>query len=232
MIVKKFAAALATSLTAIVFAVFSFGTALASPAVSTKYKTYSVPGKSAQQLFAHMSRYGPHVNGSPALATTAANITHSAKLNRQKRCRLKNYKMNMSFIITLPKARNQSTMSKSQRKRWNQFSAHAKWHELQHRTIWIKCARHIERKVRKMRAQRTCEMAWSIARKIANSELEKCDAKHSAFDKRESKRAARLPLIAQAMRPQRKHATARTNLRKVAKKSSTRRRMGRMDDDR
>jgi len=216
----------------VVFALASLfaGSAFAAPKVSTKYKSYSVPGKSAQQLFQHMSRYGPHANGSPALATTAANFTHSAKLNRKGKCRLQNYQVNMAFVITLPKARNRRSMSKSLRKRWDQFATHAKWHELQHRKIWVQCARRIEAKVRKMGGQKSCERAWARARQIANVQLKSCDAKHARFDDRESTRAAKLPLIAQALRPQRQRKSSKVANRQVVHKSTTKRKMGKMYD--
>lgn len=204
----------------------------AAPKVSTKYKSYSVPGKSAQQLFTHMSRYGPHANGSPALATTAANFTHSAKLAQGRNCRLRNYRVNMSFTITLPKARNQKSMSRNLRKRWKQFASHAKWHELQHRAIWIRCAKRIEKKVRALGAQRSCSAAWDRARSIANAELARCDQQHAAFDQKESSRAAQLPLIKQAMKPPaRARSSAKPQRRKVAyKKQSTRLRFGKLNE--
>lgn len=172
----------------------------AKPKISTSYKSYSVPGKSAQQLFAHMSRYGPHANGGPALATTSASFSHGAKLRHGKGCKLSDYQVSMKFVITLPKARNKKAMSPKLRKRWGQFAAHAKWHEQQHRKIWIRCANKIEARVRRMSARRSCEAAWEKARDIASQELEKCDEQHAAFDRKESKRASKLPLIKQALR--------------------------------
>ena len=208
----------------------SSGAAVAAPNVSTKFKSYSVPGSSAQQLFSHMSRYGPHANGSPALATTAASFSHSAKLDEKRSCRLRDYTVNMSFVITLPKARNQNAMSKPLRKRWKQFASHARWHELQHKAIWIGCAKKIERKVRQIGRQSSCEVAWSKARNIANAELARCDQLHAAFDNKESTRAASLPLIKQALRPTtRTRSNVPVKRRQVSYKKDNRR-MGKMYD--
>ncbi|MGI9372201.1 MAG: DUF922 domain-containing protein [Hyphomicrobiales bacterium] len=211
--------ALVAALASFAHIVFAVPQANAKPKVSTSYKSYSVPGKSAQQLFAHMSRYGPHANGAPALATTAANFSHGAKLRRGKGCKLTSYQVSMKFVITLPKARNKSAMPPKLRKRWGQFAAHAKWHEQQHRKIWIRCARKIEKRVRALRPQRSCETAWAKARDIASQELERCDVKHAAFDRKESKRASKLPLIKQALRAPAPSKTRRTASNRSRKQS-------------
>ncbi|MGI9482253.1 MAG: DUF922 domain-containing protein [Hyphomicrobiales bacterium] len=205
--------------------------AYSAPNVSTKFKSYSVPGSSAQQLFSHMSRYGPHANGSPALATTAASFSHSAKLDQGRNCRLRNYKVNMSFVITLPKARNQAAMSKPLRKRWKQFASHARWHELQHKAIWVTCAKRIESKVRRIGSQPSCNVAWVKARAIANAELARCDGLHAAFDNKESTRAASLPLIKQALRPAKSSQKSKAaTRRRVSYKQQNSRRLGKMYD--
>lgn len=174
--------------------------ALAKPVVKTKYKSYSVPGTSPYALLSYMQRNGPSVNGSHALASTAASIHHKADFKGTGNCKIKNYKITMSFTITLPKAKHVSRMPKKVRSRWKQFASHARWHENKHKQIWIGCANRIEKKVRSLRSRGSCNAVWKRARALAKVELARCDRLHAAFDRKETARAARIPLIAQALR--------------------------------
>ena len=103
------------------------------------------------------------MNGSHALASTAATIHHKADFKGSGACKIKNYKVTMSFTITLPKAKHISRMPKKVRSRWKQFASHARWHENKHRAIWIGCAAKIERKIRAMGGASNCNAAWSKA---------------------------------------------------------------------
>ena len=181
--------------------------ASAKPVIKTKYKSYSVPGTSPYALLSYMQRNGPNVNGSHALASTAASIHHKADFKGTGNCRIKNYKVTMSFTITLPKAKHISRMPKKVRSRWKQFASHARWHENKHKQIWIGCAQRIERKVRALRARGSCNAVWAKARALAKVELARCDRLHAAFDRKETARASRIPLIAQALRAPRAKST-------------------------
>ena len=205
-----FAVAVACSITA----VLGFDVpAMAKPVVKTKYKSYSVPGTSPYALLSYMQRNGPNVNGSHALASTAASIHHKADFTGSSNCKIRNYKVTLSFTITLPKAKHASRMPKKVRSRWKQFASHARWHENKHTQIWIGCAQRIERKVRSLRAKGNCNTVWSKARALAKVELARCDRMHAAFDRKETARASRIPLIAQALRaPKAKSSGLRKSL--------------------
>ena len=186
----------------------SIAPAEAKPTVKTKYKSYSVPGTTAYDLLSYMQRNGPNVNGSHALASTAANIHHKAGFSKNKTCKLKNYRVSMSFVITLPRAKHASRMPRKVRRRWKQFVKHARWHENRHKAIWIGCAGKIERKIRAMGGSSNCDATWAKASAIAKAELARCDRLHAAFDRKETARASKLPLIAQALRAPRTRSGA------------------------
>ncbi len=172
----------------------------AKPIVKTSFKSYSVPGTSAYALLSYMQRNGPHANGSRALATTSASFRYQADAHKANGCKLKNFRVSTTFVITLPKAKNASRMSSKVRRRWGQFVKHARWHENRHKAIWIGCAKKIERVAGSMGRQRSCSAAWSKAQSIVKTELARCDRLHAAFDRRETARASKIPLIAQALR--------------------------------
>ena len=172
----------------------------AKPVVKTSFKSYSVPGTSAYALLSYMQANGPHANGSRALATTSASFRYKADAVTSNGCRLKNFQVSTTFVITLPKATQRSGMSSGVRKRWGQFVKHARWHENRHKQIWIGCAKKIERAARSMGRQSSCNAAWAKAQSIVKTELARCDRLHAAFDRRETARASKLPLIAAALR--------------------------------
>lgn len=195
----KFGGALAATVGALLLVVDAAPVA-AKPAVTTKVKYYSVPGTSSQALLSYMQRNGPNVNGSRALASASANFRYKADAVASKGCRLKNFRVSANFVITLPRATQKSKMSSGVRKRWRHFVKHARWHENHHKKIWVGCARKIERVVRSMGGQRSCNAAWAKARSIVKSELNRCDKIHAAFDRKETANAPTIPLIAQALR--------------------------------
>lgn len=147
-----------------------------------------------------MQRNGPHANGSRALATTSASFRYQADAVTGNGCKLKNFRVSTTFIITLPKATNASQMTPRVRKHWRQFVKHARWHENRHKAIWIGCAKKIERSAKAMGRQSSCKAAWAKAQGIVKTELARCDRLHAAFDRKETARASRIPLIAQALR--------------------------------
>ncbi|NNF77720.1 MAG: DUF922 domain-containing protein, partial [Rhizobiales bacterium] len=112
-----------------VFLVAGSAPVSAKPIVKTSFKSYSVPGTSAYALLSYMQRNGPHANGSRALATTAASFRYQADAHTSNGCKLKNFRVTTTFVITLPKATNASKMPSKVRKRWGQFVKHARWHE-------------------------------------------------------------------------------------------------------
>ncbi len=199
--------------------------ATAKPIIKTSFKSYSVPGTSDYALLSYMQRNGPRANGSHALATTSASFRYQADAHKANGCTLKNFRVSTTFVITLPKATNRSNMSSRVRKRWGQFLKHARWHENRHRSIWISCAKKIERVAKAMGTQRSCSAAWSKAQAIVKKELARCDRLHATFDRKETARASRIPLIAAALR------APKTKTRRVALKKALRYTHSRANDD-
>ncbi len=200
--------------------------ATAKPAVKTKYTYYTISGTSARNLYQQMISRGPHVSGDRALAATRAETRQSGDFVMRKSCRVKNYKIGINFTIKLPKVANERKLPKRLRRDWRKFYKFVRSHELQHKAIWIGCARQVERKVRAIRAS-TCRSADSQANKIFRAVAKACEAKHDAFDRAEQKRLARHPLVVAAKRvPRRSKTKTKTRAARATAKVTARRYVG------
>lgn len=217
----KSAGAFAAAALGVVLLVAEPAPLAAKPIVKTSFKSYSVPGTSAYALLSYMQRNGPHANGSRALATTAASFRYQADTHNANGCKLKNFRVTTTFVITLPKATSASKMPSNVRKRWKQFVKHARWHENRHKSIWIGCAKKIERAASAMNRQSSCRAAWSKAQAIVKTELARCDRLHATFDRKETARASKIPLIAQALRAP-KTASGRVAIKKALRYTHSR----------
>lgn len=185
---------------------FAASAAQAEPVHKTKYVYYSVSGKSAADLHRAMMRSGPRVDGAQAYASTSATARQSGDLMQGSSCRIANYSVKLDFVIKLPKIRNEASLPGLDRGRWKSFAQFLKRHEDTHRSIWLTCARTLERQARQVTAK-TCSQ---VERKLDDvwSKLKKsCDAKHDAFDRAERSRLERQPFIVLALQPKRKTST-------------------------
>src|SRR5688572_5103385 len=122
--------------------------ALAKPAFTTKYSYYSIGGDSAGELYDAMIRRGPHVNGARAYASTSATSSQEGRLTQGANCSVDDYRLKIDFVIRLPRLKNEKVLAGATMTRWRQFSQFLKKHEETHRSIWLDCARDLERQVR------------------------------------------------------------------------------------
>lgn len=185
--------ALVSVLAAAAFAMCA-GVADAKPKFKTRYTYYTVAGKTAQDIYKAMLRRGPRVNGAKAYAATSATTTQDGKLRQSKTCRIDNYQLNLAFVIKLPRIKNEKVLPASDRRQWRQFSAFLKTHEETHRSIWLGCAKDLERRVRSIKAK-TCSQADKKAAQLWDSIRASCSKKHNAFDKAEQKKLMRHPFV-------------------------------------
>lgn len=184
----------------------------AKPVITTKYTYYNIAGRDARSLYRQMLRRGPHVSGAKAFASTTASTSHDGQLTGGRSCRVTNYKVRMNFTINLPRLSSAAGLPAADRKRWAAFAAFVRRHEERHRTIWIGCARELERRIRAVRGV-NCDQTDRKAAQIFEQVRAVCDRRHDAFDAAEQKRLARHPLIVAAQRVQRASPTRRVAAR-------------------
>lgn len=168
--------------------------AMAKPVHSTRYSYYTVSGDSAVEIYDAMIHRGPNVNGAKAYAATSATTTQDGKLLQSSSCQIKDYRLKLSFVIKLPKIRNEKVLPAADRKQWRNFSAFLKAHEETHRQIWLGCAANLEAKVRAIKV-RSCSDADAKATKLWDKMRAACSKKHEAFDRAEQKRLMSHPFV-------------------------------------
>lgn len=172
-----------------------FGSAaVAKPVQTTRYTYYTVSGDSAVEIYDAMIKRGPNVNGAKAYAATSATTTQDGKLLQSSSCQIEDYRLKLSFVIKLPKIKNERVLPASDRKQWQNFSAFLKAHEETHRQIWLDCAEDLERKVQAIKA-RSCSEADAKATKLWDKMRAACGKKHEAFDRAEQKRLMAHPFV-------------------------------------
>lgn len=161
--------------------------------MSTRY--YSVGGTTAASLVSYMRAHPIRGDYGNAIA----NIRPSYSLSVVTRpasgvCRASDVTLRLHLSLTLPKARNTSSMSSSTRSAWNAFAAYARQHELTHRSIYVRCANAFVAQALRMSAGNCSALKASIYR-LLESEKRSCEAQQRAFDRGEQGRAANMSLF-------------------------------------
>ena len=184
-------------LLATAFAVGLAGVAYA--AADTQYRYYALYGKDAVEILRSIYSRGPTLHGENAIATIKPNFSVDGRLvQKGGTCRVEGFKINHSFLITLPQLRGKEKLEPKTRVIWDKFAAHAKWHEEEHRRIWIGCIKEAERKITSMRAP-TCAKLDAAGDKEVTRIFKACEQKHRAFDAKEAKTIARHALVQDAL---------------------------------
>lgn len=179
---------------------FSFCDAVvAEPAETTKYTYYTINGKSANDVYRAMQRRGPRVNGAKAYASTAATAVQNGKLVQYSSCRIVDYRIELDFVIRLPRISNEKILPPADRPLWRQFSNFLRQHEETHRRIWRGCAAEVESKVKAIKAK-TCADASRQAARLWEKMQADCDNKHKTFDAAEQQRLMTHPFIKRVLR--------------------------------
>lgn len=166
----------------------------AKPLYTTKYSYYTINGDTAAEIYNAMLRRGPHVNGAKAYASTSATSSQEGKLEQGRSCSVQDYRLNIDFVIRLPRVKNDKQLIGTTKARWRQFSQFLKKHEETHRSIWLACARDLERQVKAI-AVDDCGVADAKAAKLWEQMRKSCARKHDAFDAAEQKRLVRHPFV-------------------------------------
>ncbi|MHA7775910.1 DUF922 domain-containing protein [Roseibium sp. M-1] len=151
-------------------------------------KSYVVRGTSAMEVAAFMRNRPFRGDYGPAIANIRPRYSYTFKTEKkQAQCRITQFRFQIHFTMTLPKARNEKAFDKRTRSAWRSLRSFTRRHEMVHRRIYLDCARDMERKVMKLRPRSCGGIDWQI-RRIVNDGKKACREKHLAFDRRELKR--------------------------------------------
>ena len=173
--------------------------AMAKPVTTTRYDYYTISGANAVEVYDAMLRRGPHVDGDKAYAATSATSSQQGKLVAGQSCRIEGYAVNIDFVIRLPKLRDAGALTRSERRRFEQFTQFLRRHEETHRSIWLQCASQLEAKVAAIRAP-TCGEAEAKSTRLWDAMRKSCSLRHRAFDAAEEKHLLQTPFVRSVLR--------------------------------
>mgnify|MGYP000557274537 CR=1 FL=1 len=165
---------------------------------STQYRSYSVGGTTSKSLVSYMRSRPFHGDRGNAVANIRPyyKLSVATKTSGGK-CRASSVTLNIRFVMTLPKARSESSMASSTRNAWRGFVAFAKQHENTHKNIYVQCAHAFVAKAQRMSASSCVSLQASIRRQL-ETDKRSCESKQRAFDRRDSGRMSRLSLFRMA----------------------------------
>ncbi|MEM8646157.1 MAG: DUF922 domain-containing protein [Pseudomonadota bacterium] len=174
----------------------SFERASAAPKVSTKTIYFTVRGSTPSQVLQSILSRGPGLTrGGKAMATTQAKISQTLKPKGKNGCR---YSSRAVITLRLPRIAKSSLKSRSVRRVWSNFDRYIRAHENRHKSIFLSCARRIDKKARAYIRRNGCKNAKLKITQIMVDERLRCNRLNQAYDRRERSRIRALPLIRQA----------------------------------
>ena len=166
---------------------------------------FTLSGTSERALLDQFVRRGPKVGGRHAFARTRVRSRMRATLaGVAGRCVVRRLTLTMRFQILLPRADKERRFPPAMKRRWRAFLAHLRRHEERHKRIWLACGREAERRLKGLHAS-SCRALNRRMKRIYHAVMARCDARHAAFDARESRLVLRQPFIRAALgRPRRR----------------------------
>ncbi len=170
----------------------------ARPKVHTEMQHYRVDGSDAAAIVSSMMGNHRLLGGRGRVGRTKMKRHIEWEFSETKNsCRVKSHTVRLDFTTQLPRHQAEKRLDGSLRKQWQAFAKHVKWHESQHRSIWLNCARAAENRVNKARAN-TCGQLLKKLDRIYRDSNTACDKLHASFDARETRKLGKHPLIRRA----------------------------------
>ena len=200
----------------------SAGGLFAAPRISTKTIYFTVSGSTPSQVLRSILSRGPGIRtGGKAMATTQANISQTLKPRGKNGCR---YSSKAVITLRLPRLAKSSRKSRSVRRVWRSFDKYIRAHEGRHKSIFLSCAKRIDRRARAYIRKHGCKNAKLKITKIMVDERLRCNRLNQTYDRRERGRIRALPLIRQARAGTRRASVASVrDLKKRSKRAKRRR---------
>ncbi len=158
-------------------------------------RPYWVSGATAGQLVDYMRRYP--LRG--AKGAELANIRPRYNLNVSTRpgrtCSVASVNLHIEFTMTLPRGRQENKMDRKSRRLWKSFVGFTRKHELQHRQIYLDCARDFAASAKFTPQAASCGGLKAQVRQRMNAAMAQCEIRHQALDRGATARLKRLPLL-------------------------------------
>ncbi len=171
--------------------------AVARPYSHTAVRYYTITGPDDRSLDVQMARTGPTHRGGHAYATLSADPTFNGRLVPGRYCRLQSFRVNVRFVMTLPRLSSRTRLSSATKARWRRFAAFVRRHEERHRRIWMGCLARGEARARKLRIGDCSRLDQAVAQ-VFKQEWARCERLQDAFDTAQHVLLKRQPLIVAA----------------------------------
>ena len=114
-------------------------------------------------------------------------------------CRVGRMKTQITFTITLPRARAEASLDPETAQHWARFVATVKNHELTHRRYFLDYAARYEARAKRV-AARTCSGVDKALARIAEEEYARAEHQNEQLDRRDGAEVGNLPLFVAARR--------------------------------
>lgn len=160
-----------------------------SEMIARKSVTYfSIGGKTAADLDREMAERGPLL-GAGRRHPGATRVTFSGKasyVNEDGRCRIGEARIVLTTKMILPRWKNRRKADVRMALLWDTLSADIKRHEERHAEIARNHARALEKALRSLRPERSCDALKEKVAMVTAQALEAHDADQKRFDRIEA----------------------------------------------
>ncbi|WP_454849642.1 DUF922 domain-containing Zn-dependent protease [Rhizobium binxianense] len=170
-------------------ALFLCGPAAADVIASKSYSYFDIRGRTADDLDLELSRRGPTASGSSARHPGATRIRFGGEATYVQsggRCRIGNVRVTVHTEIILPRWNSRKGASRELSMIWDALSSDIKRHEERHAEIARNQARAMERAIRSLRPQRSCEVMQELVSDESVRGIEEHDRQQARFDRVEA----------------------------------------------
>lgn len=164
---------------------------------TTAYRTHAVHGATPEAIWRYMNAH-PIID--PDDGPAYANLTHDHVLSVSTAseggiCRVSALTFSWRFVLTLPKAVDQSAMDSRTRSMWNDFVAGLKHHEETHRAIFLRCGARFVPAAERLIGVGNCAGLERKVRRSIDQAYQACMADQREFEKRDRPRILGLAFI-------------------------------------
>jgi predicted secreted Zn-dependent protease len=150
------------------------------------YGTYSIDGVTLEQIERQLESRGPHVDttGHNHAGATRMRFTTLLRYARDgNRCRIARADVTLKVKVILPRWRPRGKVEPEVRIIWDTLAEDIRNHEETHVMIAKNHARELERALRDLFAERSCDMLAARARATTAAVLEKHGREQARFDR-------------------------------------------------
>lgn len=167
----------------------SLAVALAEPAmaasVSKTYSYFNIGGRTIEEIEVELSRRGPKMEGTGRRHPGATRMEFTTRVSYAEAdgsCRIARAVVSVKAKVILPRWRSRGKAERETRIIWDTLAADIKRHEESHISIAKNHARAMEKALKALPAEKTCQAVAQRAKATNEKILARHDAEQAHFD--------------------------------------------------